>query len=223
MDFLHRLAASALGDTGSLRPALPPRFAPRTAAAPAGVLDGGLPPAEGEPSGRSQPDRRAAGLMPTDAPAFWAFAPGATAGAPPAAITPSATGISSVADAAPNASAVPVTRARPADTAGAAHPHPGPREAPTAMQPPRAPGPRAVSASPVGEPLAAPLKAAVVAAQPRGAAASSATAAAPVVHVVIERIDVRAPAPAPSRPPAAPAPRSQPSASLGEYLRGGKR
>lgn len=231
MDFLHRLAASALGDTGSLRPALPPRFAPRSSATPAGVLDAGLPPAEGEQSGHAQPaqfpDRRTTGgLLPPDAPAPGLFAPGATASALPAAITPSAVGTSLVAN------AVSITRSGPAEAAGpaagaSAHPHAGPWETTAAMQPlrdaPQASGPRGASAPPLGEHLAAPLEAAVVAAQTRGAAASPAPAAAPVVHVVIERIDVRAPAPAPSRPPAAPAPRAQPSASLGEYLRGAKR
>jgi hypothetical protein len=226
MDFLQRLAASALGDTGSLRPALPPRFAPRTAAAPAGALDAGLAPVEGEQPARPADPRATTGLMAPDAHASTVPGPahpgrqasGAAASARPATTAPSVTGISSVAGAAP------VTRARPAEAAGAsAHPHAGPREAAAAMQPPwplrdahRALGPRGASATPVGDPLAAPLEAAVVAAQPRGAAASPATAAAPVVHVVIERIDVRAPAPAPSRPPAAPG-------SLGEYLRGGQR
>lgn len=220
MDFLQRLAASALGDTGSLRPALPPRFAPRTAAAPAGFPDTGLFPAQGEQPERAQPaesaDRRTTGGP---------LPPGAPASALPAANTPSATLTSPAVDAAP------VMRAQLAEAAGAsAHAHAGPRETAAAMQPPwplcdapRASGPRAASATPVGEPFATPLEAAMVASQPRGAAASPATAAAPVVRVVIERIDVRAPAPTPSRPPAAPAPRVQPSTSLGDYLRGGQR
>lgn len=217
MDFLHRLAASALGDTGSLRPALPPRFAPRTAAMPAGVLDAGLPPAEGEPPGRLQAEAPAPTASEHAHPS--GPAPGTGASTLPAVVTLSVTATS------------PVTDSQPAEAASAStHPHPAPRETAATLQPPwplrdapRVPGPRAASASPVSESFAGPLEAAVVAAQPRGAAAPPATAAAPVVHVVIERIDVRAPAPAPSRPPAAPAPRAQPSASLGEYLRGGKR
>lgn len=217
MDFLQRLAASALGDTGSLRPALPPRFAPRSAATAAGVLDAGLPPAEGEPSGHLQAETPASTASAHAHPS--GPAPGTGASALPAVVTFSVTATSPVAD------------PQPAEAASAStHPHPAPRETAAALQPlwplrdaPMAPGPRAAFASPVGESLAGPLEAAVVAAQSRGAAASPAPAAAPVVHVVIERIDVRAPAPAPSRPPAAPAPRAQPSASLGEYLRGGQR
>ena len=220
MNFLRRLAAAALGEAASLRPALPARYAAL--------------PAESEVSDAVAPQRRShavAGSSP--AGSAESSAPRAAEPASPMAFAPRPPD-----DELPMSAARTLPSLRLADDRSAAKPSSrGDRSTARAVRidrPPsttdsatRAPPPPPASTAPVvvapspprGALLAerlAPLAAAVVDAHRERA---SAAAAPTVVQVTIDRIDVRAPAatqPRPSKPSPA---RPTSSASLADYLR----
>jgi hypothetical protein len=222
VDFLHRLAATALGESGSLRAALPARYA----SVP-------VEPAEVEPLAAVQtPQSTAPAARLATA---WASAARSVAGRE----TP------------PASARAPVTRTDPPervphpttmrDPTAPTQREPRPlvssevatrerRPTPVTLAPPSPPrverSPREVATSvdeasvtvPRTEPVAraAPLDVSLVALH---AERRSADAPAPVIHVTIDRIDVRAPAQTPARGDK-PAARPAPDRSLADYLRG---
>lgn len=238
MDFLQRLAASALGETGALRAALPSRFetwpAARFDAATDDKSDVGIDgssPMRDPRSGDAghvvhalhaeRHDRSQPGGVPRES-AITA----AAQTVPPA--VPTGGGRPAVVETSRPAPTSPVPRDVDARTLGQSHPpraaddDSSPRSnalsahAPYVARPALAP-PRARA------PVTTPLDAAVLASQPVRAQAARASAGPTVVHVTIDRIDVRAPGAVASNQHAAPPARPKPARSLAEYLRGDSR